>query len=163
MSMQLNKGDLFITNGNETMYLGQGIPYTEEIEFSANENPLHLYHCNDMPEINLEIRADDLINLSYLYNMPQRNEKFTLEYSVPIMVQARWHKKARTRKKWLKRYGMKPDTVGMRANAVAGEYNPNDGTFDFESEAPEYLWRPDQNGFLSRLRIDLVRTYLLKM
>jgi hypothetical protein len=82
--------------------------------------------------------------MNNFYNMPQPNGKFTIEAYINIMIQARWHKKARVRKKWLKRFGMKPDTVKMRANATAGEYHTDDGSFDFESDIPEYLWRLDQ-------------------
>lgn len=39
-----------------------------------------------------------------------------MEYKIPVMVQARWHKKPRINKKWLKRYGMKKDTVLVRCN-----------------------------------------------
>jgi hypothetical protein len=89
----------------------------------------------------------DSVNLELLHNLcniPPSNGKFTMEYSIPIMVQARWHKKPRIRKKWLKRFGMKSDTVKVRANATVGEYHTDDGSFDFETDNFEYIWRQDQ-------------------
>ena len=72
-----------------------------------------------------------------------------IEYSVPIVVQARWHKKPRINKKWLKRYGMKKDSVLVKGKAT-------DITFDTERENEyelgytmniedmHYEFRPDQ-------------------
>jgi hypothetical protein len=140
---KLTKGDVFITADGITTALGKGIPYTEEVEFSGKENPLHLYNFNTAYSASLEVDSINLELLDNLCRMPPSNEKFTIEYSVPIMIQARWHKKARIRKKWLKRFGLKPDMIKMRANAVAGKYHA-DGGFDFESDAPECLWRADQ-------------------
>lgn len=144
MSCELDKGSLSISVENTTMMLGDGIPFIEEIEFSAQENPSHLYHLNDIPGFSFEVCNVDLAKLNGCYNIPRPNGKFIFEYRRDIMVQARWHKKPRIRKKWLKRFGMKPDTVKMRANATAGEYHTDDGSFDFETDMPEYLWRPDQ-------------------
>lgn len=50
-----------------------------------------------------------------------------VEYSVPIMVQSRWHKKPRINKKWLKRYGMKKDSILAKARM-------DSITFDTERE-----------------------------
>ena len=144
MSIDLNKGDFFITTGDETVSLGSGIPYTEEIELSAKEYLSHQYHLNAMTIMSLQTDSVNLELLHDLCNMPPTNGKFTLQYECPIMIQARWHKKPRIRKKWLKRFGMKSDAVKMRANATAGEYHTDDGSFDFETDMPEYLWRPDQ-------------------
>lgn len=144
MSFELSRGDLFVTIGDATTELRKGIPYTEEIELSAKKYLSHQYHLNAEASMSLQT---DSINLELLHNlcdMPPANGKFTIEYSVPIMTQARWHKKLRINKKWLKRFGMKPDTIKCRANATAGEYHTDDGSFDFESDAPEFLWRPDQ-------------------
>lgn len=86
-------------------------------------------------------------------------KQVTMQYKMPIMVQARWHKKPRVRKKWLKRFGMKPDTVKVRSNVKVLEYHPGHileeqydpngiyatfNSFDFETEKLEYIWRPDQ-------------------
>lgn len=144
MGYEFSKGDFFVTVGDKTITLGEGIPFTAEIELSAKENPSHLYHFNSTPSIDFEVSGTDLLLMNSFCSMPSSNGKFTMEYSIPIMIQARWHKKPRINKKWLKRFGMKSDTIKCRANATAGEYHTDDGSFDFESDMPEFLWRPDQ-------------------
>lgn len=80
-----------------------------------------------------------------------------LEYNIPIMIQARWHKKKRINKKWLKRYGMKPDVIKATMNIRECAYEPghivgkNDtgirstyGSCNFETDMPVYEYRPDQ-------------------
>lgn len=143
MGYELDKGSLFMTFGDKTMTLGEGIPFTEEIELSAAENPPRLYHFSQ-PSVSFEISGADLSWTNNFCRMPSFNEKFIIEAYINIMIQARWHKKARIRKKWLKRFGMKPDAVKIRANAITGEYHTDDGNFEFETDVPEYLWRPDQ-------------------
>jgi hypothetical protein len=69
---------------------------------------------------------------------------FVMQYYVPIMVQARWHKKKRINKKWLKRYGMKPDKVLVKMDANVVEYDTSDNTFEFNTKKYTYVWRPDQ-------------------
>ena len=144
MSIELNKGDIFITMDGETTLFASGIPFTEEIEISASENPTHLYRFNDTPRVSLEVSGMSLALLDDYCNTTMPNGKFTIEADINIMIQARWHQKKRINKKWLKRFGMKQDTVRMKANATAGEYHTDDGSFDFEIDAMEYLWRPDQ-------------------
>lgn len=144
MGIELSKGDIFITMDGKTTKFGSGIPFTEEIEFSAEENPPYLYHFNQ-PSVSFEISGANLSLMNNFCNMPTLNGKFTIEADRKIMIQARWHKKARIRKKWLKRFGMKPDTVKMKMNAANGEYHTDDGSFEFKTDMPEYLWRPDQN------------------
>jgi hypothetical protein len=144
MGFELSTGTLFIIDDDEIAKLGDGIPFIEEIELSVNENPPRLCHLNDTSACSFEVCGVDLANLNDFCNIPPSNGKFTMECSIPIMIQARWHKKTRIRKKWLKRFGMKPDMVKMRANATAGEYHTDDGSFDFETDIPEYIWRPDQ-------------------
>ena len=75
-----------------------------------------------------------------------------IEYRIPIMVQARWHKKPRINKKWSKRYGMKKDSILVKAKV-------DSVTFDTKHEDPyeirytmtidsannmRYEYRPDQ-------------------
>lgn len=159
MGYELSKGTLFATIGDETMTLGDGIPFTEEIELSAKEHLSHLYHLNNTSSLSFEMKSSDLDLLNNLCGNPVPTGNFTMEYKLPIMIQARWHKKARIRKKWLKRFGMKPDTVKVCANAHMLEYHPGHildeysddngiwATFDnleFEVDKQEYIWRPDQ-------------------
>ena len=115
MEMELSKGDIFITMGDETVPFCSGVPFTEEIELSAKESPTRLYRFNDTLSCSLEVNNVDLSKLNDTFGlMPNKN--FIMEADVNIMVQARWHKKPRIRKKWLKRFGMKPDTVKLRAD-----------------------------------------------
>lgn len=144
MSIELSRGDIFITMGEETIPFGKGIPFTEEVEMSAKEHLSHCYHLNAMSNMTLTTDSINLELLHNAFNMPSSNGRFTMEYQIPIMVQTRWHKNPRIRKKWLKRFGMKPDTVKIRMDATAGEYHTNDGSFDFETDKYEYVWRPDQ-------------------
>ena len=60
----------------------------------------------------------ELVNCSSLFNYAtDPNDKPSyMEYYAPIWVQARWHKKPRINKKWLKRYGMKKDEVLVRCD-----------------------------------------------
>jgi hypothetical protein len=58
------------------------------------------------------------------------------------MVQARWHKKTRIRKKWLKRFGMKLDTIKMKTDATVCSYNKEDGSIEFETDKVEYVFKP---------------------
>jgi hypothetical protein len=142
MGMNSQIGSIYMTDGDKTTLLGSGIPFTEEIEFSANENPTRLYHCNDTPSLSLEIRDVDLEKLNNFYDAYYPNRRFTMEADVNIMVQARWHKKTRIRKKWLKRFGMKLDTIKMKTDATVCSYNKEDGSIEFETDKVEYVFKP---------------------
>lgn len=77
---------------------------------------------------------------------------FYVEYRTPIMVQARWHKKPRINKKWLKRYGMKKDYISIKCDVESVTPNTNYDA-DCLTEHVEYgmlltnmqyKFRPDQ-------------------
>lgn len=59
-------------------------------------------------------------------------------------MQAKWHKKKRINKKWSKRYGMRADTVTMKAKSRTLSYDTETGECEFEVDKLEYIWRPDQ-------------------
>ena len=78
-------------------------------------------------------------------------------WDMPIMIQARWHKKSRVNKKWLKRYGMKPDVIKVEMNITELTYEPGHivdydetgirstfNSWNFETDIPIYKYRPDQ-------------------
>lgn len=75
-----------------------------------------------------------------------------VEYYIPIMIQARWHKKRRINKKWLKRYGMKKDKVLVKCDVDSispdNSYDPYDliesKGFNFELSNMQYKFRLDQ-------------------
>ena len=76
---------------------------------------------------------------------------FYIEYKTPIMVQARWHKKPRINKKWLKRYGMKKDYISTRCDVISMCTNTDcenpyeiEHKFNLNLGSMEYEFRPDQ-------------------
>ena len=75
---------------------------------------------------------------------PPISSDFTMECDTPILIQARWHKKARIRKKWLKRYGYKEDKVKTIMKAKYGEFNTETGECNIEIESIEYVFKPYQ-------------------
>ena len=75
---------------------------------------------------------------------PSRSLGFTIEGETPILIQARWHKKARIRKKWLKGYGYKEDRVKTIMKAKYGSFNKETGECDIEVESIEYKFKPYQ-------------------
>ena len=80
------------------------------------------------------------------------DKPFNLEYSTPIMVQSRWHKKKRINKKWLKRYGMKQDSILVKCDVKSispdDSYDPynlvKSQGFNMELGDMQYIFRPDQ-------------------
>lgn len=113
--------------------------------------------------LSFNVNAEFSANLSYvnydLFDKLRQHEpsKFTITAEVPIMIQARWHKKHRINKKWLKRYGMKPDVVKVEMDTDSLEYNPGEivgytdtgiigsyNSFDFKTQEIRYVFREDQ-------------------
>ena len=155
MNLELSKGELFMDG---VIKIGDGIPFTEEVKPSVSESLSHLYNLYNLPSVDFSVSGVDLALLSDWCSIPQSGTKFTMMYYADIMTQARWHKKPRIRKKWLKRFGMKPDTVKVCANANMLEYHPGHildeqyddngiqatyDSFEFETDNLKYIWRPD--------------------
>lgn len=142
--MELGNGTLYMvgSNGKQSI-LGDIVCGSVEVDTcSPNETPDIHYHLANAANMSLEMSAIDLDCLAY---KPFESSKdFWFEYKIDILSQARWHRKKRINKKWLKRYGMKPDTVKVRARARALNYEYLAGEFDFETDSFEYIWRPDQ-------------------
>ena len=93
----------------------------------------------------------ELIDASPLLGCAANNfyEPFDIEYQMPIMIQARWHKKHRINKKWLKRYGMKKDSILVKAKASHITYytereNKYEIEWNMDVEDMQYHFRPDQ-------------------
>lgn len=88
-------------------------------------------------------------------------DKPSIEYSVPIMIQSRWHKKKRINKKWLKRYGMKNDNVLVKCDVESVGYNTDYEPCYLNEHVEcnmtlnnmEYKFRPDQ--LRKNLKIDM--------
>lgn len=109
--------------------------------------------------VNAEFSADlSYVNYDLFDKLTQQEpSKFTITMDVPIMIQARWHKKRRINKKWLKRYGMKPDVVKVEMDTDSLEYTPGEivgytdtgiigsyNSFDFKTQEIRYIFRQDQ-------------------
>jgi hypothetical protein len=142
--IKFGKGNIYAGIDDEIIEIGETIPFTEELELSAKEHLTHYYHFNNTMSISGVLNYVYLTLLNDLCNTSPVNKEFILEHETPIMIQARWHKKPRIRKKWLKRYGMKPDTLKIKTNATVVEYHTDDGSFEFETDKLEHIWRPDQ-------------------
>lgn len=155
-------GSLFIQRPNEEpVLLGNGMIGTMEYELSADEEAPAYINLNKNKECTFEFTYPDFSSVLPLNNLFDQYtpNNFTIEFNHPIMIQARWHKKPRVRKKWLKRYGMKPDFIRVCADATTIKYHPghivdeykcSDGimstfdSFDFETSGLDYALRPDQ-------------------
>lgn len=146
MGFELNDGTLYMMESNGKKFeLGNDLYGDIEIDtLSPNEIPDMVYNLKNTESASLscEMTFADLSCLDYKPFEP--TETFNIEYNVPILVQARWHKKKRINKKWLKRYGMKPDTVKIKADARRLSYDIETGELNFEIDKLEYVWRPDQ-------------------
>jgi hypothetical protein len=146
MGFELNSGTLYtIEPDSSQVKLGDNMLCDIEIDTcSPNETPDICYALRNAASASFSCEMT-LAGLDCLDYKPfEPAEKFSIEYNVEILVQARWHKKKRINKKWLKRYGMKVDTVRMRATARTLSYNTENGECEFETDKLEYIWRPDQ-------------------
>lgn len=101
-------------------------------------------------EASFKVSGVDLFSLPLYTTFVDKS--FNLEYSTPIMVQSRWHKKKRINKKWLKRYGMKQDSILVQCDVKSispdDSYDPYDLVesqgFNMELGDMHYKFRPDQ-------------------
>jgi hypothetical protein len=141
MINQINGGTLYyLDNDKDFVKLSDCSSMSMCYELSASaENALR---CKFGAESTL-IMDTTFITKEMLEDM-WHPKSFVMQYYVPIMVQARWHKKKRINKKWLKRYGMKPDKVLVKMDASVVEYDTSDNTFEFNTNKWIYVWRPDQ-------------------
>lgn len=146
MGFELGNGTLYIMepNGRQSE-LGEIFDGDIEVDtLSPNEMPEIIYNFQKAATASFSGEMT-LTGLEYLGYKPfEPTEKFSIEHNVGILVQARWHKKKRINKKWLKRYGMKPDVVKIKANARTLSYNTETDECEFEIDKLEYIWRPDQ-------------------
>ena len=146
MGFELSNGMLYMTklDGRQSE-LGEIFSGDIEVDtISPNEMPEIIYNFQKVASASFSGEMT-LTGLDCLGYKPfELTEKFSIEHNVGILVQARWHKKRRINKKWLKRYGMKSDTVKMKAKARTLSYNTETGECEFEIDKLEYIWRPDQ-------------------
>lgn len=85
------------------------------------------------------------------------NKPLYVEYYVPILIQARWHKKHRVNKKWLKRYGIKKDKLWVKCDidnvTPENSKDPYNTVINFEFSNMKYKFRQDQ--LRKNLRIEM--------
>lgn len=146
MGIELSDGTLYMmTSDGRKSELGEVFYGNIEVDtLSSNEIPDIIYHFNQAATASFSGEMT-LTGLDYLGYKPfELTKTFSIEHNVGILVQARWHKKKRINKKWLKRYGMKHDTVKMKADARTLSYNTDTGDCEFEVDKLTYIWRPDQ-------------------
>lgn len=142
---ELSSGSLYRKDiNNELELFADNVYGVAEAKMSVDEVVPISYDLRHSASLSCEMDFFDLDSLNKICGNSIPTKSFILEYNLPIMIQARWHKKPRIRKKWLKRYGMKPDAVKITTNASAAEYNTDYGSFAFTTDDLKYAWRPDQ-------------------
>ena len=141
MGIELCSGSLFITEiDSDPIKLGDSVDVS--MEYAEEAIPI-LCELNNNASFSCEVSNMDLSFLENIYAIPT-SSKFTMQYNINIMRQRRWHKKARVNKKWLKRYGMKPDTIKMLADATVLNDNASDWSFELDCSNPRHILRSDQ-------------------
>ena len=148
--MEFELGSGFLTmidrDTGESFELGKVTPMEMEVEeWSNKEEPERvikgfanpgMFSCEVTTTFNEELFSE--------LCKPSTSSEFTIEYETPIIMQARRHKKARIRKKWLKRYGYKEDKVKTIMKAKYGSFNGETGECDIVVESIEYKLKPYQ-------------------
>ena len=147
MELELGTGTLTMTNikTGEVYDWGEITPMSlEREEWSPNEEPEKtikgIFNSATISGIDATINQDLFNELC----TPSSSLGFAIEGETPILIQARWHKKGRIRKKWLKRYGYKEDKVKTIMKAKYGSFNGETGECDIEVESIEYKFKPYQ-------------------
>lgn len=146
--IELMQGNIqmFVPGTSELVYEinnVNGLVETEVDTYSMSQESLIFNH-----EATFTADIEDTTPLlSYVTDLSYK--PLYLEYSIPVMVQARWHKKPRINKKWLKRYGMKKDSILVRCNIIGMQTNtecenPYEIEHHFNIGSMEYEFRPDQ-------------------
>lgn len=146
--IELMQGNIqmFVPGTSEPVYEinnVNGLVETEVDTYSLSQESLTFNH-----EATFTADIEDATPLlSYVTDLSDK--PLYLEYNIPVMVQARWHKKPRINKKWLKRYGMKKDSVLVKCNVIGmhSDYeceNPYEIEHHFTIGSMEYEFRPDQ-------------------
>lgn len=125
------------------------INMTVESEIESNSLVSETLQFNNSAFFQCELK-DSFFSYNYVGDLT--GKPFYLEYYIPIMIQARWHKKPRINKKWLKRYGMKKDKVLVRCSIDSitpdSSYDPYDliesTGLNLELGDMQYKFRQDQ-------------------
>lgn len=123
------------------------------IESEVEESSLSKEKLSFNHEASFECELTDCSSL--LNYVTDFNDKpLYVEYNIPILVQARWHKNYRINKKWIKRYGMKKDNILVRCDVDS--FGQNESLDPYGLTEPElvqcnislnnmkFKFRPDQ-------------------
>lgn len=148
MGEDLLCGNLYASMDGVTTRLGDDWRSTVEVDTMSPDayvKETHRLMALNQGCMSFDINKENLSFLNELCNPMNPPDTFTYEYDVPIMIQARCHKKKRINKKWLKRYGMKYDTVKRRVEARVISWDTSSGEVEFENtKNAEYLLRQNQ-------------------
>lgn len=117
-NITFSSGTLYLSDSNniQMKLLDDAIPEFDVVMSDKKESKVfHMLHTPSELEITL---TDVDMNMPLFNKMcaPSTYTKQKIHWNRSIMIQARWHKKYRTNKKWLKRYGMKHDEVMIEAS-----------------------------------------------
>lgn len=83
-------------------------------------------------------------DLNQKFLSDQTSNRFYFCWDIPIIVMARWHKNARIRKKWLKRYGTKLDTMKVRIDPDNVLFNKESSELSYEASEIRFELTPRQ-------------------
>ena len=142
MSITLGSGNWYIDGVKSDYIIGVDLSQAESTKVKS---VTPIFSANEAMSFNCEMTMNKNLMQQLCYLSVSDN--YDLETYIPIMIQARWHKKPRIRKKWLKRYGMKPDTVKMVMHTNSMSINPLEGYLietEFGVDDFQYELRPDQ-------------------
>jgi len=110
--------------------LNNAVVETEVDTCSLSNEKLSFTH-----EATFDVNAEDISLLNYVTDF--NDNPLYIEYNTPIMIQSRWHKKKRINKKWLKRYGMKKDSILIKCDVESISPNINHDPY-YLTEHVEY-------------------------
>ena len=150
MGFELGTGFLTMIDRDtgEHFDLGEVAPLEMEVEgWSDKEEPQKtIKGFTNYREMSFTFESPTIHNQELFDKLltPSTSSAFTMEWDTPILIQARWHKNTRIRKKWLKRYGFVEDVVKTVAKANCGDYNKETGETNIDVDSIQYIWRPDQ-------------------
>ena len=155
-ALKANDIKFYTQNGEEAWDLGCGnCELTTSMSAKSNPPVIQSLITNHPAEFTCENVQLNTLLLDSMLEAPKTPVK--VYWDMPIMIQARWHKKSRVNKKWLKRYGMKPDVIKVEMNIKELTYEPGHivdydetgirstfNSWNFETDIPIYKYRPDQ-------------------
>ena len=110
--------------------------FSESI-FSADSEPEYSPVILSTKQYEFEC-ASNLNMLDISGTIHWRDGRYTMEYVTEIMMQARWHKKKRINKKWLKRYGMRSEKIAMIADVMQFDQDEHCFHFTLHNVKPKY-------------------------